>query len=246
MTAPFDPKKVSNPQEPTEKKPKKPEKDEKWLGRTVVVVAVVAVAVATLYCFYEVFCYMKDIAADRFSKETNEQLEDQVKKKGLGHLVHKVKQIKSINQRRVLRCLSKCKEHEVTIFKNLEERFTFTVDHFKEMMMGAHIRLNDAGNTYNEWAKLAQVQPRISSHPSSGQQFAIRGMVIKELLFSSIHDKEKKHYTWFQLENNPVSFGSVFRHMLDYVAYKISSENQGPYGSSAITDLKPLLIELRP
>lgn len=220
-----------------------PTSSKKWLGRTVVVIAVVAGVVALAYCLYELTIYAKEVASDKFSKETNQQLEEKARKKGLGNFVDKVKET-TLNQRRVLRCLSSCKTHEVTILNQLNEQFIFTRNHFKEMLSGAHIRLNDKGATCEAWAKLAGVKNRISSHPSDGQQYAIRGALIKELLFSAISD-QGKIYSWFQLENNPVSFGSAVRHMIDYVKYKISAANQGPYGSSPMTDLEPLCIELK-
>lgn len=223
--------------------PQEPPKTE-WLGRVVIVVAAVAVTVAVAYFLYELCCYISDIVRDKFSKHTTEELEAKARSKGLGHLVDKVKQIPSVNTRRIIKRLSECKAHEEQIFKHLEERFVFSVDHLKEMLMGAHIRLDDMGKTYGDWKKLDGIKKRISSHASDGEQFSIKGALIKEMLCGDISEGGKK-YTWYQLENHPVNFGSIGRHMIDYVKYKIFQANQGPYGSSRITDKKPLYIAAR-
>ena len=234
---PVDPaKKEKRPEEP------KPPEQVNWLGRVVVVVAVVAVVAAVAYCLYELICYISEIVRDKFSKESNQELENIVEKRGLRPILDKVKQIEGIDRRRLMKRLVRCKDHEERVLKDLDQRFVFSTAHLKEMLMGAHIRLDDKGKTYQEWAKMAVVQARISSHPSDGQQFSIKGALIKELLFSAISDSGKT-FTWFQLENHPVSFGSILRHMIDYVKYKISAANQGPYGSSPITDLQPLCIQ---
>lgn len=233
--------------DPAQKKPAeetKPPEKTNWLGRVVIVVAAVAVIAAVAYCLYELICYISEIVRDKFSKESNQELELKARIKGLEAILHKVKQIDGIDKRRVIKRLARCTSYEERILKDLDQRFIFKIEHLKEMLMGAHIRLDDKGNTYDAWSKLASVKARISSHPSDGQQFSLKGALIKELLFSAISDAGKT-FTWFQLENHPVSFGSILRHMVDYVKYKISAANQGPYGSSPITDLKPLCISLK-
>jgi hypothetical protein len=213
-----------------------------WLGRSIVAIAVVAGVVTVVYCLYELALYIKDLVADRFSKETNPQLEAKACKKGLGDLVCLVKQIPSLNQRNILWRLSKCKAHEVPILNRLTSCFIFSADQLKELLMGAHIWLKDEGRSCTEWSKLPGIKKRISSHRSDGQQYGVRGTLIKELLFTSLTEKGIK-YTSLQFENNPTSFGFILRHTIDYFKYKISSLNQGPYGSSSITDRKPLIIE---
>lgn len=223
------------------KKPAPPPQKSEWLGRIVIVVAAVAVAVAVAYALYELTCYISDVVRDKFSRQKLADLEARARKKGLGHLVDKVKLIPSINKRLVVKRLSACKAHEEKIFKDLEQHFDFRADHFKEMLMGAHIRLDDKGTTYGAWKKIDGIKTRMSSHASDGEQFSIKGSLIKEMLCGDITEDGKK-FTWYQLENHPVSFGSIGRHMIDYVKYKIFKANQGPYGSSRITDKKPLMI----
>lgn len=231
-------------QRPIEQDPQKPapqpQKSE-WLGRVVIVVAAAAVAVAVAYALYELTCYISDVVRDKFSGQKLADLEAKARKKGLGHLVDKVKEIPSINKRLVVKRLAACKAHEEQIFKDLDQNFVFRVDHLREMLMGAHIRLDDKGLTYGAWKKIDGIKTRLSSHASDGEQFSIKGSLIKEMLCGDISEEGRK-FTWYQLENHPVSFGSIGRHMIDYVKYKICKANQGPYGSSRITDKKPLLI----
>jgi hypothetical protein len=110
---------------------------------------------------------------------------------------------------------------------------------FTEILQGAYVMIDDDGETYENWKiTLREKFERQSSHESSGfDQFAIRGFVVSEFLFSTkiVVDPDtglSKRYTWFQLERHPMKFGYAIRHLWGWVMYKITHKNQGPYGSS--------------
>lgn len=123
---------------------------------------------------------------------------------------------------------------------------------YTEILKGAYVLIDDGGFTYHKWKKeLKKIAHRLSSHDSCDTQFAVRGSVISELLFSI---KEKwdpitgklKKYSWFQLERHPLKFGYIIRHMAGWVRYRQSGLNQGPFGESIHTERhRPILTRLK-
>ncbi len=150
------------------------------------------------------------------------------------------------------------------LFKNYELDAEQTV----KILQRAHILLVDNG-TFHQVFKESSSQ-RISSHPSSeGYAYSFQGTAVKELLFSKIskdmaHGRLHKEYneelkttiaiqeinfgdieelSWFQLEKNPiVDFKSFLGHAVDYLRYKFTGKQQGPYGSSHHVDTTPVII----
>ncbi len=105
-----------------------------------------------------------------------------------------------------------------------------------EIFRGAHVRIEDGGWFYNDWRRLGSAISRASSHDSDVQQYEVAGPCCHAFLFGRRGGK-----TWFQMENNAYK-GSKLAHGIDYVKYKLSDENQGPYGSSIHTDKHELMI----
>lgn len=150
------------------------------------------------------------------------------------------------------------------LFKNYELDAEQTV----KILQGAHILLVDNG-TFHQIFKESSSQ-RISSHPSSeGYAYSFQGAAVRELLFSKIskdmaqgrlHEKYSEELkttiaiqeinfgdidelSWFQLEKNPiVDFKSFLGHAVDYLRYKFTGKQQGPYGSSHHVDTTPVII----
>lgn len=108
-----------------------------------------------------------------------------------------------------------------------------------EVMSGAHVWIMDQGDSYRAWKQLRSKDDRPSSHPSDDTQYSVDGPFCHSILFSKFGN-----HTWVQLENNPFSRFPLFllSHGMDFLAYKISGNNQGPYGSSQFTDKNPLRV----
>lgn len=249
MTSPI--KNNDNPIDPVVTPPPPPPKKEEtsWKGHAVIVIGVAATAAAVLFFAWELTLYVKTIASERFSRINIDAAEDKIRAKGLGDLLEKVKKIKTLDSERVIKRMALCTDHEKEILSSLQDRFHFNDEQLKEMLMGAHVFLDDSGETCKKWMEIrdGKNQPvavtGISSHPSDGEQFRLRGSLVSELLFSTITDKESgKTYTWFQLENHPLTIGHITLHMVDFVKYWISKFNQGPYGSSSYTHNCPMCI----
>jgi hypothetical protein len=105
-----------------------------------------------------------------------------------------------------------------------------------EIFRGAHVIITDGGWYYNYWRHLGSAQERPSSHESDEPQYEVAGPCCHAVLFG-----RRARNTWFQMENNSYK-GSMISHGIDYVHYKTSSRNQGPYGSSTYTDKHALWI----
>ena len=226
--------------------PKIEKKD--WNGYAIITIVTTGIGIAAVLFFaLELTLYVKNIAAEKFSSLNIESAKEKIKEKGLTDLLGRVEKIKSFDSGRVIKRMALCTEHEEKILKSLQDRFTFTDDQLEQMLMGAHVFLEDGGKTYNEWKALPAANPGISSHPSNGQeQFRMQGTLVSELLFSSFTDENtKKTYTWFQLENHPLTIGHITLHMVDFAKYWISRFNQGPYGMSSFTHDCPMCISER-
>jgi hypothetical protein len=72
----------------------------------------------------------------------------------------------------------------------------------------------------------------------------MRGQVVREKL----HGRTAEG-TWVQLEKTPAAFGkrklpslSDLRHLMDYVVYRITRSNVGPWGLSRMTERHPMYL----
>lgn len=109
-----------------------------------------------------------------------------------------------------------------------------------EILKGAYVEIDDEGRAYEEWAKLKKIFWRYSSHQSDAVQFGVRGLFVKEMLFSrkSVKNKEgmTSIVTWFQLERYPAKWLYHFLHLFCWAAHKAYKKNYGPYGTSVHTE----------
>ncbi len=118
-----------------------------------------------------------------------------------------------------------------------------------EILQGAHVRINDGGKLYEKWSALG-AESRISSHPSKegSTQYGINGPWVHEVLFGVLEQDVNggpSDVTFFQLENSAFGrgFGDSILHCWDYILYKTTGDNQGPYGGSSHTDSKPISLD---
>lgn|GEM_PF-1369174 len=125
-----------------------------------------------------------------------------------------------------------------------------------EMFKGAQIHIK--GTTpYEDWAKnhkLPNIVSRdgASSHKSDDKQFAIRGKLFAENLFGTRTRGNGQKYSWFQLERHPAGsvdnnifnkISNTLLHLVDYLVYKFTGENVGPYGTSKYRETNPCYAE---
>ena len=106
-----------------------------------------------------------------------------------------------------------------------------------EILRGGHVRIFDMGDRYDAWKKLPSADTRRSSHRSDGPQYHVNGPLVQTVLFGV-----SGNWTWVQLEGNPQGLG----HIIDWIKYSVTHENQGLYGSSSHVENRPIAIPSAP
>lgn len=115
----------------------------------------------------------------------------------------------------------------------------------EEMLKGGHIKFEDNGLFYDELVKSfnSNIDKRHSSHKSCAQQYSFSGPLLKEVLFGVSEDNNGNKTTWIQFEkHNTKSLINLILHMLDYIVYKWTGKNIGPYGLSDYTEHNPIVV----
>ena len=125
------------------------------------------------------------------------------------------------------------------------------VEFVKQVLQGAYVQIEDGGKIYDEWAanETLHKKTRQSSHHSCDKQYSFQGPLFKECLFSKkiVTDERgvERVTTWFQLERYPAERIYALPHLLTWILYKITGQNQGPHGSSPHTEKNnPLILHL--
>ncbi|WP_328315803.1 hypothetical protein [Streptomyces sp. NBC_00388] len=136
---------------------------------------------------------------------------------------------------------------EATILSDLE-RHGLQVPQLHDVLCGGHVLVDDP-ELYEEWRFDKVSHPRLSSHhkdidKSVYPDIGMRGHVVREKL----HGRTAQG-TWVQLEKTPAAFGgrklpsvSDLRHLMDYVVYRFTRSNVGPWGLSRMTERHPLYL----
>jgi len=164
--------------------------------------------------------------------------------------------------RKCLERVPRATEAELSLLGDLVDA-GLTHDQLLRVLEGGHL-LMPGHHLLERWRKLPGVKPRTSSHyhpddrrlgrgpawveaararlhdahahPVYGQQYGLRGRLVHEALFGP----GPHHTTFVQLERAAPSRLLLPRHIADWVRYRITRRNQGPYGSSVDTDTHPL------
>lgn len=144
--------------------------------------------------------------------------------------------------RRSRRRLAEVSSEELVILRSLLER-GLTFDQLVQLLDGAHL-LVPGRDALARWRRLDGARARTSSHyhdlaePDAGPQFGLAGRFVHEVLFGpGPHGS-----TFVQLERAAPSRTALPRHLADWVEYRATHRNQGPYGASVFTDARPLRL----
>jgi hypothetical protein len=136
---------------------------------------------------------------------------------------------------------------EAAILADLEHH-GLQVPQLHDVLCGGHVVVDDP-RLYEDWRLAKGNHPRISSHhrdidKSLYPDFGMRGQVVREKLHG-----RTAHGTWVQLEKTPVAFGARklptmddLRHVVDYVVYRLTRSNVGPWGLSRMTERYPMYL----
>jgi hypothetical protein len=136
---------------------------------------------------------------------------------------------------------------EAAIISDLE-RHGLQVPQLRDVLCGGHVLVDDP-KLYEDWQFPKVSHQRVSSHhryidKSRYPDIGMRGHVVREKL----HGRTARG-TWVQLEKTPAAFGKRkvpslddIRHLMDYVVYRITRSNVGPWGLSRLTERRPMYL----
>jgi len=136
---------------------------------------------------------------------------------------------------------------EAAIMADLEDH-GLDVVRMREVLCGAHVLVDDP-ELYEAW-NYPKSRERLSSHhkhvdKSKYPDLGLRGPLVREKL----HGRTEKG-TWVQFEKTPATMGDGFhlpnwhdvQHLFDYVVYRITKRNVGPWGLSGATERRPMYL----
>lgn len=114
--------------------------------------------------------------------------------------------------------------------------------HIHEMLRGGSVLIEDGGEWLDKFMVMPGVKRRFSSHSHiKGKSWSLQMPLFGELLFWI--DKQGKLRLQFE-KHSLSSLMDFLGHTIDYLKYRLESEQQGPYGTSPHTDKDPLIINL--
>lgn len=147
----------------------------------------------------------------------------------------------------LLKEVDRLSPEEAVILADLE-RNGLQVPQLHDVLCGGHVLVDDP-QLYTEWRFAHGSQPRLSSHhrdidKARYPDIGMRGPVVRE----KVHGRTAQG-TWLQLEKTPAAFGkgrlptlTDLRHLVDYVTYRITRSNVGPWGLSRMTERHPMYL----
>jgi hypothetical protein len=136
---------------------------------------------------------------------------------------------------------------EAAVLSDLEGH-GLQVPQLKDVLCGGHVLVDDPA-LYEDWRFARVSHPRVSSHHRDIDKgrypdIGMRGQVVREKL----HGRTATG-TWVQLEKTPAAFGqrklpslTDIRHLMDYVVYRLTRSNVGPWGLSRSTERHPMYL----
>lgn len=150
-------------------------------------------------------------------------------------------------RRGLLAAAEQLSPEEAAIIADLA-RHGLQVPQLRDVLCGGHVLIDDP-QLYEDWRFTQVSHLRISSHHRDIDKkrypdIGMRGQVVREKL----HGRTAQG-TWVQLEKTPAAFGkrklpslNDIRHLMDYVVYRVTRSNVGPWGLSRVTERRPMYL----
>jgi hypothetical protein len=219
----------------------------KWNGYQVLMLGTATLLAAGSALIFIVSTIYKKIQAKQAINL--QEAENALRQQFSEEFLARFKELSRPDYAQVMRKLHLTDVQEVELIKGIIKNYQPTPEQISEIFSGAHVRIRDNGMAYAQWLAFQKKQTRISSHPSETTQYSLQGQVVSEMLFGTVKEVnefgEELFYSWFQLERHPFNKNpfNVVAHGIDYLKYKITGKNQGPYGSSIYTDKNPIILD---
>jgi hypothetical protein len=150
-------------------------------------------------------------------------------------------------RRGLLKAAARLSPEEAMILADLEQR-GLQVPQLRDVLRGGHVLVDDP-RLYGKWRSSKGSHARLSSHHRDIDKtlypdIGMRGHVVREKLHG-----RTANGTWVQLEKTPAAFGgsklprvSDLKHLMDYVVYRFTGSNVGPWGLSRMTERRPMYL----
>jgi hypothetical protein len=180
-------------------------------------------------------------APDALSRERAEQVKARVR------LLIEITARGGEYRKGLLTAVARLSREEASIVADLE-RHGLQVPQLHDVLCGGHVLVDDP-RLYEDWHFKKVSHVRISSHhrdidKKKYPDIGMRGYVVREKL----HGRTATG-TWVQLEKTPAAFGKRklpsmddVRHLMDYVVYRMTRSNVGPWGLSRRTERRPMYL----
>jgi hypothetical protein len=140
---------------------------------------------------------------------------------------------------------------EAAVLADLEAH-GLDVNQLRDVLWGGHV-LIDNPDLYERWRFPKVTRQRLSSHhrtvdKSIYPDLGMHGPLVREKLHG-----RTANGTWVQLEKTPAAFGAGHRlptwndvqHLADFIVYRVTKRNVGPWGLSAVTERRPMYLTPR-
>src|SRR5262245_18681903 len=137
---------------------------------------------------------------------------------------------------------------EAVVLADLEAH-GLDVNQLRDVLCGGHVLVDDPA-LYDRWRFPKVTRQRLSSHhrtmdKQSYPDLGMHGPLLREKL----HGRTATG-TWVPLEESAAAFGAGHRlpswndvlHLVDYVVYRVTKQNVGPWGLSAVTERRPMYL----
>jgi hypothetical protein len=137
---------------------------------------------------------------------------------------------------------------EAAVLGDLES-YGLDVNQLRDVLYGGHVLIDDP-ELYERWRFPKVTRQRLSSHhrtvdKHSYPDLGMHGPLVREKLHG-----RTANGTWVQLEKTPAAFSGWHRlptwndvlHLVDFVVYRVTKRNVGPWGLSAVTERRPMYL----
>jgi hypothetical protein len=138
--------------------------------------------------------------------------------------------------------------NEASLLADLEGH-GLDVNQLRDVLYGGHVLVDDP-DLYEGWKFPKVTRQRLSSHHRTVDKqlypdLGMHGPLVREKLHG-----RTANGTWMQLEKTPAAFGASHRlptwndvlHLVDFVIYRVTKRNVGPWGLSAVTERRPMYL----
>lgn len=173
-----------------------------WENRVVVVIGFATGLLVVGLILLELITIIREIVHDLFWRPDAMHVELEVKKKFSPDFIERIKLLPALDYLMLFRRMALCETEEQEILTQLETKFHLSDDQLQEILMGAHVRLDDNGEMYSHWVdKVQNKTRRLSSHSSDDHQYGVQGPLVRSCSLAELQNPMGEHIRGFNWKN---------------------------------------------